>query len=112
MNARAYRPSSSKSLARGGGGCYLPWLGGGGVTYLGQGGTYLGCWGGGVTYLGQGGVPTLTGGGEILTLAGVPPGCGQTNKLKLLPSPHPTDAGGNNGNNYSCFRLGLQLILE
>ena len=67
---------------------YLPWPGGGG--------TYLG-WEEGVSTLAGGGVPTLAGGistylgqGEwVPTLAGVPPPprCGQTNKLKLLPSP-------------------------
>ena len=89
----------SKSLAREGGrgggggmvtyltwgGGYLPWLVGGG-TYLGWG-WYL-PWLGVGTYLGWGeGVPTLAWGGGVPTLAVVPPGCGQTNKLKLLPSP-------------------------
>ena len=98
----AYRPPCSKSLAvgGGGGGCYLPWLGG---TYLGQGVSTLGRAG---TYLGRGvpilarGVPTLAGGRGYLPWLGgtyleggylprprwVPPRCGQTNKLKLLAS--------------------------
>ena len=70
-----------------GGGRYLR-LGG---RYLGQGGRYLG-WGGG-RYLGQG-VGTLDRGVGTLGYP-LPPWWGQTNKLKLLPPSHPSDAVGN-----------------
>ena len=75
VHVRGNRPPCSKFLAGGGGGTYLGW----GVTYLSWGHTYLG-WG----------LPTLAWGylpwPGVPTLARVPPGCGQTNKVKLLPS--------------------------
>ena len=73
---------------------YLSWPRGG--TYLGQGG-YLPWWGKGGTYLGWGYLPWPRG---THPGQGIPPGCGQTNKLKLLPSPHPTDVGGKYLNLY------------
>ena len=77
----------------------LSYLGGGGG---GGGGRYPGL-GQGVGYLGRGRVRYLGWGGRYLGwgLVGtlgypLPPQCGQTNKLKLLPPSHPSDAVGNN----------------
>ena len=77
---------------------YLPWPGGGVPTLAGGRSTYLD-WGRGYlpwlgvptlargrgTYIGRGYLPWP--GGGNLPWPGSPPRCGQTNKLKLIPSP-------------------------
>ena len=74
------------------------------VGTLDKGGRYL-AWGGGVgTLHGREGVGTLDGGRYL----GVPPPlrCGLTNKMKLLPPSHPSDAV---GKNVQIFRCGFSL---
>ena len=74
------------TLARG----YLPWMG---STYLGWGVPTLGV---PPSWPAQGGVPTL--GVPHLDLARVPPP--SVDRLKTLPSPHPSDAVGNKDTIY------------
>ena len=78
------------------GGREVPALDWGGVPTM--AGVYL-LWRGGVTYLGQ---EVSTQGRYPLPISWKvgtpPPTCGLIHKLKILPSPYPSDAGGNNDN--------------